>query len=148
MATFSATDLNTKSRHMGGHGNAVVVHGSVTPAAGASGDAYRPVRIPAGVDVTDVDIINSDMDSGATPTIACKIGYEPVNAADGPAADDNYFAAAGNTLLRSAGRTALAFQPVKFEKDVFLTVTLSASAATFASGPVTAIVKGDGIGVK
>lgn len=148
MATFSAIDLNTKARHMGGHGNAVVVHGSVTPTAGASGDVYKPMRIPAGVYVTDVDIVNDDLDSNGAPLIACKIGYEPVNSADGPTADDDYFVAAGSTILRSAARTALNFQPIKFEKDVFVTVTLSAAAATFASGKVTAIVKGDGEGVK
>lgn len=148
MATFSAADLNSKARHVGGYGNTVTVIGSVTPTAGALADIYRPVRIPAGIRVTDLDIVNDDLDSNATPLMAIKVGYEPVNAADGPTADDDYFVAAGSTALRGAGRTSLAFQPIKFEKDVFVTITLSAAAATFASGAVTAIVKGDGEGIK
>lgn len=148
MATFNAPDLYSKSRHMGGYGNTTVVYGSVTPTAGAVGDIYRSVIIPAGTDVTDVDIVNDDLDTNVSPTIACKVGYAPLNAADGPAAVDDYFAAAGKTFLNTAGRTSLAFQPVKFEKPVFLTITLSAAAATFAAGKVTAIVKGDAAGVK
>ena len=31
MATFSATDLVSKTRHMGVYGNAMKVYGSVTP---------------------------------------------------------------------------------------------------------------------
>ena len=62
MAIYNATDLNTKNRHMGGYGNAVVVYGSVTPTAAIFGDVYRPVIIPAGLDVTDVDIVNDDLD--------------------------------------------------------------------------------------
>lgn len=148
MATFSATELNTKARHMGGYGNAALVWGSVIPTAAASGDIYRPVLIPAGMEVTDVDIVSDDLDSNGAPAIACKVGYSPVNPADGPAANDAYFATTGKTFLNAAGRTSLAFQPIKFEKPVFLIITLTAAAATFASGAVTAIVKGDGIGVK
>lgn len=148
MATFNAPDLITKNRHMGGYGNAVVVYGSVTPAAAAVGDVYRPVIIPGGLDVTDIDIVNDDLDTAGTPAIGCKIGFAPVNANEGPTADDAYFSASGNALFRNAGRTALAFQPLKFERPVFLTITVTAAAATFAAGKVTAIVKGDGIGIK
>lgn len=148
MATFSATDLNTKNRFMGGDGNCAVTWGSVTPTAGASGDIYKVAIIPAGMEVTDVDIINDDLDSNVSPLIACKVGYTPVNSADGPTAADDYFAATGKTFLNAAGRTSLAFQPIKFEYPVILIVTLTASAATFASGKVTAIIKGDAIGRK
>jgi hypothetical protein len=148
MATFNAPDLITKNRYMGGYGNAVVVYGSVTPTAGTVGDVYRPVIIPAGLDVTDIDIVNDDLDSNVSPTIACRIGFTPVNANEGPTADDAYFSASGNVLFRSAGRTTLAFQPLKFERPVFLTITITATAATFIAGRVTAIVKGDGIGIK
>jgi hypothetical protein len=133
---------------MGGYGNAVVVYGSVTPTAAIFGDVYRPVVIPAGLDVTDVDIVNDDLDTGGAPAISCKVGFAPLNAAEGPAAVDDYFASMGKTFLNAAGRTSLAFQPIKFEKPVFLTLTLTGGAAAFASGKVTAIVKGDGVGVK
>jgi hypothetical protein len=147
VAIFKATDLN-RDRFMGGYGNGWIGLGTVTPAAGTSGDIYYPMLIPAGVMVTDVDIVNDDLDSNGAPTITCKVGYSPVNSADGPTAADDYFAAAGKTFLNAAGRTSLAFQPIKFEKPVYLIVTLTASAATFASGKVTAIIKGDALGVK
>lgn len=148
MATFSATDLNSKYRFMGGYGNTATSWGSVTPTAGASGDIYRVLTIPAGMEVTDVDIVNDDLDSNGSPTIACKVGYTPVNSTDGPAASDAYFAASGKLFLNAAQRTSLAFQPIKFEFPVYLIVTLTAAAATFASGQVTAIVKGDAVGRK
>lgn len=145
MATFSATDLMSKARHVGGYGNTVTVYGSVTPTAGAAADVYRPTVIPAGVDVTDMDVVNSKLDTGTA--LAVKIGYAPVNAADGPAAVDDYFSTA-KTLLTAAGRTSLAFHPIKFEKPVFVTMTVTVAATTFAAGKITAIVKGDGEGVK
>lgn len=146
MATFNAVDLNTKARHMGGYGNAVVAFGSVTPTAGASGDVYRPVRIPAGMLVTHLDIVNDDLDTGGT-AMSAKIGYEPVNSSDGPAANDAYFSATG-TFLTAAGRKVCAFQPIKFEKDVYVTLTLTVAATTFAAGAVTAVVTGQAEGVK
>src|SRR5687768_8217428 len=139
MASFNAVDLNTKSRHMGGYGNAVLIHGTVTPTAATAADVFRPVRIPAGIEVTGVRIVNADL---AASALAVKIGYEPVNAADGPTADDDYFVAAGSTIFQTAGTTELAFPPIKFEKDVFLTITVTVTAVTFASGYVTAIVTG------
>ncbi len=131
---------------MGGYGNAVIVQGSVTPSAGASGDVYRPLRIPAGMLLTDLDIINDDLDTGGT-AMSAKIGYEPVNAADGPAASDAYFSTTG-TFLTAAGRKTCTFQPIKFEKDVNITLTLTVAATTFAAGAVTAVAKGIGEGVK
>lgn len=146
MTIHKAADLLSKPRHMGEFGNLAMVWGSVTPAAGALADVYQPVVIPAGMEVTDVDIVSDDLDTGGT-AMAATIGYAPVNAADGPVAVDDYFSAAG-TFLTAAGRKVCAFQPIKFEKPVFLTLTLTVAATTFAAGKVTAIVKGDGLGVK
>lgn len=145
MATFSAADLNTKARHMGGYGNAVVTFGTVTPTAGAAADVYRPVRIPAGMYLTGLDIVNDDLDTGAT-AMSAKIGYAPVDS-DGPTADDDYFSATA-TFLTAAGRKVCVFQPIKFEKDVYVTLTLTVAATTFASGNVTAIATGIGEGIK
>lgn len=146
MATFNAPDLGTKARHMGEFGNCVVVQGSVTPTSGALGDVYRPLVIPGGLEVTDVDINYPDMDTGAA--MAVKIGFSPVNAADGPTADDAYFSAANTFISGTAGRFRCAFKPLKFERPVFLIITVTAAATTFASGELTAIVKGDGLGIK
>lgn len=146
MASFNAPDLNSKPRHLGGYGNGVVIYGSVTPTAGALADVYRPVRIPAGMLVTHLDIVNDDLDTGGT-AMSAKIGYEPVNAADGPTASDAYFSATA-TFLTAAGRKVCVFQPIKFEKDVFITLTLTVAATTFAAGAVTAIATGQAEGIK
>lgn len=146
MASFNAPDLNTKARMMGNSGNGLVIFGSVTPTAGASGDVYRPTRIPAGMLVTQLDIVNDDLDTGGT-AMSAKVGYEPVNAADGPTASDAYFSAT-NTFLTAAGRRSFVFQPIKFEKDVFITLTLTVAATTFAAGAVTAIAVGQAEGIK
>lgn len=146
MAIHKAPDLGTKARHMGEFGNLTGVWGSVSPAAGAVADVYQPVVIPAGLEVWDVDIVNDDLDTGVA-ALSASVGYAPVNAADGPVADPAYFSAAG-TFLSAAGRKQCVFQPIKFERPVFLTLTIAVAAATFATGKVTALVKGDGLGIK
>lgn len=147
MPTFNAPDLNSKPLHVGGYGNCVVLSGSVTPSAGGLGDVYRPLIIPGGIEVTDIDVVFPDLDTGAT-TFAVKIGYAPLNAEDGPVADDDYFSVASTFLTGAAGKKQLAFDPIKFEKPVYLTFTVTVAATTFVAGKITAIVKGDGIGIK
>jgi len=145
MATFKAVDLNTKSRMMGGYGNGLVIYGSVSPTAGASGDVYYPTRIPAGMVITQLDIVNDDLDTGGT-AMSASIGYEPVNATDGPTANTTYFSATA-TFLTATGRKSCVFQPIKFEKDVYITLTLTVAATTFATGAVTAIATGQAEGI-
>lgn len=147
MATFNATDLFYKDLHVGQYGNATILDGSVTPTAGANGDIYRPLIIPAGVRVCSIQIDNADLDSNGAPLIACKVGYSPVRGSS-PTADDAYFAASGQTFLRAPARTTLQFAPITFQNDVFLLITLTAAAATFASGRVTAIAYCINLGVK
>lgn len=145
MATFNAPDLMTKPRHLGGYGNGTVVTGYVNPTAAGLADVLQPLIIPGGLLVTDVDIVGDDLDTGTA--LAAKIGYAPVDAEDGPAAVDDYFSAAG-AFMQSAGRKVCSFHPIKFEKPVFLTITVTTAAGTFAAGKVSAIVKGDGLGRK
>jgi len=146
MATHSAPDLNSKAMPMGGYGNAAVVWGTVTPSSGALASVYRPVRIPAGMTVTGLKISNADLDTGGT-AFAVKIGYTPVDADAGPTADDDYFSAA-TTILSGAALTDLRFAPIKFEKDVYLDLTVTVAATTFAAGAITAIVNGEATGIK
>lgn len=146
MATTNAPDLTTKSLFMGGYGNAIHLYGTVAVTAGASADIYKPVRIPAGMTVTGLKINNDDLDTGGT-AFAVKIGYAPVNAADGPTAVLDYFTAA-NTLLSAASLTDLRFLPIKFEYDVDVIFTVTTAATTIAAGNITAIVSGIATGRK
>jgi hypothetical protein len=146
MATHSAPDLNTKPLPMGGYGNAAIVYGSVTPTSGALASVYRPVRIPAGMTVTALRINNDDLDASGT-AFAVKIGYTPVSTIDGPAQNDTYFSPA-TTILSAANLTDLRFPPIKFEKDVYVDLTVTVAAATFSAGTITAVATGDATGVK
>lgn len=146
MATYNAPDLNSKPRHMGEFGNATLVWGSVTPTGGAAGDVYRPVIIPGGLEVTDISINWADLDTGSA--MAVKIGFQPLDATDGPDADDDYFQAANTFISGTAGTRWLTFDPIKFERPVMLIITVTTAATTFASGKVVAKVYGDGLGIK
>ena len=130
---------------MGGYGNAALVYGSVTPTSGALASVYRPVRIPAGMTVTGLRINNDDLDPGGN-SFAVKIGYTPVDSVAGPAANDAYFSAA-TTILSAPNLTDLRFPPLKFEKDVYVDLTVTVAATTFVGGAITAIVTGDATGV-
>lgn len=144
MTTFSAVDLNSKTRHMGAYGNAMKVYGTVTPTTGAAADVYKPVRIPAGMTVTGLKISNAKLDTGGT-SFAVKIGYVPVDSNDGPAVSDAYFSAA-TTILSNPALTDLRFDPIKFEFPVDVIMTVTTPATTFASAAITAIVEGIAIG--
>jgi|SRR5688500_4183693 len=146
MATFSAPDLMTKNRHMGEFGNCTVHWGSVTPTAGALADVYRLCIIAGGFEVTDIVVNWADLDTGSA--LAVKIGFVPVDANVGPDADDDYFSAANTFLSGTAGTRFLTFDPIKFERPVILTFTVTTAATTFASGKITAKVYGDGLGIK
>lgn len=146
MATHSAPDLNTKPLPMGGYGNAAMVYGSVTPTSGALASVYRPVRIPAGMTVTALRINNDDLDAGGS-SFAVKIGYTPVSATDGPVQNDTYFSPA-TTILSAPNLTDLRFPPIKFEKDVYVDLTVTVAATTFSAGTITAVASGDATGVK
>lgn len=145
MATFNATDLMTKPKHMGEFGNAVVYWGAVTPTAGGLADVYRPVLIPGGAEITDLVLNFPDMDTGST-AFAVKIGYQPVNATDGPDADDDYFSAATTVLSGTTKELRCVFRPIKFEKPVFVIMTVTVAATTFVSGEIVAKAYGDGLG--
>lgn len=123
-------------------GGGVVLDDSYAFAANpTAGDVVRLVRIPAGTRVSVVQIQADDIDTNATPTVVFRAGYAPCDGSD-PAASDAYFAAAGQTTLQGGGRLNCAFEPIAFEKDVWLTVTINTASATFAAGDIAGIVIG------
>ena len=147
VATFDAPDLNRKPRHMMHYGNAWSAVGTATLGNSTSASNARPLRIPAGVLLTDLDLYNDDLDTGSSAAIVCKVGYSPVDGSS-PTANDSYFAGtAAGTFLGTAGRTRLSFKPIKFEKDVYVNLTVTVAASTFAAGDIIAIASGqcDGI---
>lgn len=147
MASHNAPDLYTKNLHLGEFGNGFVGWGAVTPTAGALNDVYRPMRIPGGAEIYDLIINFPDMDTGGT-AFAVKIGYEPVNSADGPVADDDYFSVATTVLSGTTKELRCIFRPIKFERDVNVILTVTVAATTFVSGEIVAKAYGNNVGIK
>ena len=104
--------------------------------------------IPAGMEVSIVEIQCDDLDSNGTPTFAFSVGYAPIAADTVYSANATYFAAAGQTTARTGGRLACSFKPIKFEEDMILRLTVGTAAATFAAGSIHAIVAGAARGIK
>jgi len=130
------------------NGGAVILEDSYSPTANfTAADQVNLVRIPAGTRVTSVAIQGDDLDTNGTPTIVFRVGYAPCDGSD-PTADDDYFAVAGQTTLQAGGRLQCAFEPITFEKDVWLTVTVNTASATFAAGDIFGIVQGIALGPK
>ena len=106
-------------------------------------------RIPAGLEVTNVEIQTDDIDTNGAPTIAYSVGYAPIQAETIYTADATYFATAAlGVTSKTGGRLVCAFKPKKFEEDVALRLTFTAASATFAAGEIHVVIHGAAKGVK
>lgn len=148
MATYKSNRAALPA-HMQAFGNASVFVDTVaTPATFTTTDKAQALRIPAGTTLTGLEFEHTDLDTGATLTV--NVGYEPCGPNTTPAANATYFASA-STAFRSptstAGRTRMAFAPITFEQDVFITLIPAAGPATTA-GSITAIATGVTQGIK
>lgn len=150
LANVDSATLN-KNVFMQAFGQGMHLDGKVTLAVNpTAADVIRVMRIPAGTKVQALVIANDDLDSNGSPTIVIGVGYAPVVTADGPAASAAYFAAAGQIQLQSAsfGVWYAKFDPITFDKDVYLTLTVGTASATFAAGSIWATVIGEARGVR
>ena len=145
MTAFIATDLTSKLLHVGPFGNGWSADGKVTPTALAASDTLKPLRIPGGIRLDFLRINADDLDSG-TPDLAFNIGYTPVDGSS-PTENLTYFASA-STVGAAAGHLECRFDPITFQKDVDIILTVSTAAATFQAGDIIAIAKGQNLGVK
>lgn len=150
MANIDSATLN-KNDFMQAFGDGNALDGQVDLAANpTAADVIRVMKVPAGNKVSALFLGNDDLDSNGAPTIVHSIGYVPVVAADGPAANATYFAAAGQTNLQAAnpGKLYCNFAPITFEKDVYITMTIGTAAATFAAGSIKMAALGVARGIK
>lgn len=121
-------------------------YANVTTAASADTFDYF---IPAGLEIDAVSFQCNALDTNGSPTLAYKAGYFPVDSTSSLASVDNYFAPTASTGLRAGGRISCAFEPITFNEDVILRVTLTAASATLpASQKLWAIVSGNCNGPK
>lgn len=153
MATFRTT--SNKPRHMSEAGCANIYADKATVSGTAtSGDLIVPCVVPGGNEITDLEIINDDIDSG-TGAVQCKVGYRYTDGSTGvvnpdgtTGPDDAYFFATSSTFLRGAARTKSASKPIRFDRDVEILVTITATSSGASAGDVHAIVKGIGHGIR
>lgn len=79
--------------------------------------------MPAGVTVHRLRIHSDDIDAGTA--MVFRAGYLKQNSADTLTADDDYFAAAGQTTMQAGGSLTCSFHPIKFEIPWILRLTLN-----------------------
>jgi hypothetical protein len=100
-----------------------------TPVAADTIDFF----VPAGTRVCDLAFVNDDCDTGAA--FVGSIGYRPVSSNDGSlAASAAYFAASG-AIFQTAGRVECTFKPIKFEQDVYVSITVGTAPAGVSGNP-------------
>jgi hypothetical protein len=144
MATVDNTSLPQQVPFAGEYGNKSV-WGPKTPFAQASvgiGDVLRICKIPAGARVDDLKLVFDDC--GTSMTI--KIGYAPVNSADGPSAVDDYWGT-GVDVATAAGAHRSIAHPILFDYDVYVTVTVATAAFT-GSPKLSVVASGEYVGTK
>lgn len=143
MATASATDLNAKPCWSGPSGNHGVFYGTVT-ATPATGDVWRFCKVPAGMKVLRVQVVNEDLGTAAP----ADVGYVPVDGSSGSATAFASAAAWGTASTAGAPTTyAFADSPVSVTKESYVIATFG-TINTGNSGKVSIIVEGELFGAK
>lgn len=107
-----------------------------TPAAGDTIDFV----LPGGAQLATLAFQLDKVDTGTTFVFSA--GYRPTNSASTLAAAPAYFAPAGNTTGQAGGRVICAFKPIKFEEDVFVSLTVGTAPTGISGNPEIFIVAG------
>jgi hypothetical protein len=153
----------TLPAHMQAFGNlsAFVDTVSIT-AALTTNDKVKAVRIPAGTMLTGLEFFSGDLDTG-TGVLAVKIGWESASGESitvqtpagnaSAASDDDAFGTALTDFATASSlggtRKRLAFEPILFNDDVFITIIPTTGAnAMSAAKTVTTIAEGITVGIK
>jgi hypothetical protein len=89
--------------------------------------------VPAGSEVYGLRFQMDDSDTGTA--LLFSVGYRPRSSSSSLAANATYFAAAGQTTGQAGGSLLCAFKPIKFEEDVYITLTVGAASAGIAGNP-------------
>lgn len=141
MANVFANDYGQKPLSVQGN-NAFAENYSVAKGA-ASGDKVYLGILPAGVEIDSLALVHDDAGTGVT----CKLGFEPLNASDGPTAVTDYWLPAATDIATAAGRIESKAQPIRFDFPVAIVLT-TAGAAFTGTPKITAVAKGKALGVK
>lgn len=129
-------------------GCAIQINDTIALTANPTAGDVINFRLPAGIELGSLKIKCSDIDTNGTPTVVFRVGYTPCDTGSALAADSTAFAAAGQTHAQAGTTLDCSFHPIKFEEDVYVTVTINTAAATFAAGSISMIAVGSAIGPK
>lgn len=126
MATLNKERLFNDVIHAGEYGNQGSLVRTVEAQTLANGDILHVARIPAYTDLHDLTLFND----AAGGTAAVKVGYVPVDAANG-AGDDDFFITSANVAAAARTRADGVLPPVKldYEVDIIITATAAFSQA-------------------
>lgn len=142
-------------------GNAYNDDDTVTITANlTTSDSVDLIRIPAGTKLTDLSFVAGDLDTGTTLT--ANIGWRSASGAaitvvtpsgsSSAASNATAFASAMTNFQAaqsSGARIDLAFAPITFNDDVFLTLIPAANGTGLSGTPtITTLVKGQVLGIK
>lgn len=140
-----------KRGFMSSHGNAVIDFDTVTPTAAlALNDTVDLVLVPAGTTLTELRQVNGDLDTATT--LAVSIGYRSAQPDGVLNASVGYFGTgitAWRAAVTDAAPTRLAFAPITFNEDVYITATVTAAATGVSGTPsITTYYAGKATGAK
>lgn len=141
MATKDSDFIKSQPFH-GEQGNCSVWYGEYAKASVGIGDVLRMCVIPAGAVVDDMKFVFDDCGTGMT----AKVGYSPVNSADGPSAVDDYWAT-GVDIATAAGVNRSSAHRIRFDFDVYVIVTIATAAFT-GSPKIAVVARGEYQGTK
>jgi len=142
MPTIDNDSLVQQVPRAGEYGNLSVWSKPFQKAGILANDVLRIQRLPAGARVDEKKLVFDDCGTGMT----LKLGYAPVNPADGPSAVDDFWGT-GIDVASAAGVFRSAAHPITFDFDVYVIVTVA--SANFTSSPkLTSVAMGEATGTK
>lgn len=142
MADMQAINY-TRPKAMSTDGRAAYIWDRVSVTSLTTADTMS-WRCPAGLEIVTMQLEADDVES--TTASLFRIGYLKFKAADTLTAVDNYFAAAGQTLLQAGGLLQCRFVPIKFDVETIIQLTLNTGGTLAAGGFATLKIGGNMIG--
>lgn len=127
MATLNKEKLFNDVIHAGEYGNQGCLVRTVKDQTLASGDILHVARIPAYTDLHDLTLFNG----AAGGSAAVKVGYVPVDDANG-SGDDDFFITSASVVSAARTRANSVLPPVKLDYDVDIVITATAAFSSAA----------------
>lgn len=126
MPILNKENLHVDVIHAGEYGNAAKLIRKQAAQNLALNDVLHIARIPAHTDLIDLTLFHGA--AGGTSTV--KVGYVPVDAANG-AGDDAFFIASTSTVAAGRKRADTVKGPIKlaYAVDIVITATVAFAAA-------------------